>query len=77
MMVSVTKKFQVTIPKEVREDLNIHSGDKIVFVKNKEGSWVLMTVRDLTDRMIASSADMNETVEESRKSFKEGFKNKF
>lgn len=76
-MVSVTKKFQVTIPKEVREDLNIHSGDKIVFVKNKEGSWVLMTVRDLTDRMIASSADMNETVEESRKSFKEGFKNKF
>lgn len=27
-MASVTKKYQVTIPKEVREDLNIHQGTK-------------------------------------------------
>jgi len=51
-MVSVTKKYQVTIPKEVREDLKIRQGDKVVFVKEKEGKWVLMTVDELTDRMV-------------------------
>lgn len=53
-MVSVTKKFQVTIPKDVREDMNIQSGDKVVFVKNNAGEWVLMTVKTLADMMVAS-----------------------
>ncbi len=71
-MVSVTKKYQVTIPKEVREDLNIHSGDKVVFVKNKEGNWVLMTVKKLVEKMIEVSGDIEETIEESREGFKKG-----
>ncbi|GAB6055133.1 AbrB/MazE/SpoVT family DNA-binding domain-containing protein [Methanobacterium alkalithermotolerans] len=54
-MVSVTKKFQVTIPREVREDLNIKSGDRIVFVKNQEGNWELMTITALTKRMLESA----------------------
>lgn len=74
-MVSVTKKYQVTIPKYVREDLKIQSGDKVVFVKNKEGNWVLMTVSELTDRMIESSSDISETQVESKKGFKQGVKN--
>ncbi len=72
-MVSVTKKYQVTIPKEVREDLKIHQGDKVVFVKD-EGKWVLMTVDELTDRMVESSKDIEETITESRKGFKKGIK---
>lgn len=71
-MVSVTKKYQVTIPKNVREDLKIQSGDKVVFVKNKEGNWVLMTVAELTDRMIESSSDISKTQIESKKGFKQG-----
>lgn len=73
-MVSVTKKYQVTIPKKVREDLNIHQGDKVVFVKEKDGKWVLMTVDELTDRMVESSKDIEETITESREGFKRGIK---
>lgn len=73
-MVSVTKKYQVTIPKEVREDLKIHQGDNVVFVKDKVGRWVLMTVDELTDRMVESSEDIEETITESRKGFKKGIK---
>lgn len=73
-MVSVTKKYQVTIPKEVREDLKIHQGDKVVFVKDNEGKWVLMTFDELTNRMVESSKDIEETIIESRKGFKKGIK---
>ena len=72
VMVSVTKKYQVTIPKEVREDLNIKQGDKIVFVKDKTGNWVLMTVKELTDKMLQASSDIEETITESREGFKRG-----
>ncbi|MBM4241078.1 MAG: AbrB/MazE/SpoVT family DNA-binding domain-containing protein [Euryarchaeota archaeon] len=73
-MVSVTKKYQVTIPKEVREDLGINAGDKVVFVKTKEGKWVLMTVEELTDQMVEASKDIEETIIESREGFKKGVK---
>jgi AbrB family looped-hinge helix DNA binding protein len=73
-MVSVTKKYQVTIPKEVRDDLKIQQGDKVVFVKNRKGNWVLMTVKELTDKMIKASADIEESIEESREGFEKGVK---
>jgi AbrB family looped-hinge helix DNA binding protein len=38
--VSVTSKNQITVPKELREDLNIHSGDKIFFRK-KGDVWIV------------------------------------
>lgn len=68
-MVSVTKKFQVTIPKEVRKDLKIQSGDKVVFVKNNDGNWELMTVKTLAERMIMDSEDVESIISDSRKSF--------
>ncbi len=71
-MVSVTKKYQVTIPKEVREDMGIHSGDQVVFVKNEKGDWILMTVKELTDKMVKASEDIDETIKESREGFKRG-----
>jgi AbrB family looped-hinge helix DNA binding protein len=74
MMVSVTKNNQITIPKEMREDLDIHPGDKVVFVKDKGKKWVLMKVGVLTDKMIEASSDIEETIEESRKGFKNGVK---
>ncbi len=73
-MVSVTKKYQVTIPKEVRDDLKIQQGDKVVFVKNRKGNWVLMRVKELTDKMIKASADIEESIEESREGFEKGVK---
>ena len=73
-MVSVTKKYQVTIPKEVREDLNIHQGDKVVFVKDREDKWVLMTVGDLMDKMVRASQDIEDTITKSRAGFEIGIK---
>ena len=72
-MVSVTSKYQVTIPKKVREDLDIHSGDKVVFVKNSAGKWILMTVQELTSKMITASEDIDDTIKESRKGLNKGF----
>jgi len=46
----------------------------VVFVKEKEGKWVLMTVDELTDRMVESSKDIEETIVESRKGFEKGIK---
>lgn len=33
----VTVKGQVTVPKEVRQDLGLHPGDKVRFIKTKVG----------------------------------------
>ncbi len=40
-MVKVTRKYQVTIPKEVRDELGIKLGDEIEFVKNEKGEFVI------------------------------------
>ncbi len=68
-MVIVSKKYQVTIPLEVRKDLNIKQGDQVVFVKDKENKWLLMTVDELTDEMVNTSKDIDKTIEESKKGF--------
>lgn len=71
-MVSVTKKFQITIPLEVRKDLNIQQGDKVVFIKDNENKWVLMTVEELTDKMVDAAQDINVTIAESKKGHQKG-----
>ena len=40
-MVKVTRKYQVTIPKDVRKELGIDVGDEIEFVKNERGEFVI------------------------------------
>lgn len=37
----ITVKGQVTIPQEFREKLNLKSGDKVIFVENKDGDIVI------------------------------------
>jgi len=41
MPTTVTSKGQVTIPKEVREAMDIQPGTKVVFELNKDGERVL------------------------------------
>jgi antitoxin PrlF len=38
---SLTSKGQITIPIEVRKDLGLKTGDKIAFIKNERGEYVL------------------------------------
>jgi AbrB family looped-hinge helix DNA binding protein len=39
----LSSKFQITLPKKVREDIGAKEGDRILFVKEK-GKWVLLRV---------------------------------
>ena len=73
-MPNVTKNYQVTIPREMREDLKIQQGDEVVFVKNSKGNWVIMKVEELTDKMIKTSSDIDESIEELKKGFEKGTK---
>lgn len=36
---TVTSKGQITIPKDVREDLGLEPGSRIAFVRNDEGNY--------------------------------------
>lgn len=40
-LATVTSKGQTTIPKEVRERLNLHSGDRIDFTIHENGEVIL------------------------------------
>jgi len=72
-MVSVTRKYQVTIPKEVREALGIKAGDEVVFVKTKEG-YVIKRLEDFVKEMAELSKDIDGTVNEMREGLSKMFK---
>jgi len=61
----VTKKYQVTIPKEVREALGIKAGDEVVFVRTKEG-YVIKPLKEFLREMAEMARGIEETVEEVR-----------
>jgi len=69
VMVTVTRKYQVTIPKEVREALGIKAGDKVVFVKSKEG-YIITTLDKLLDEFVEALKDIEEVSEAVRESFR-------
>ena len=39
-MSTLSHKFQITIPKEVRKEVNLGEGDKIVFVKEDNTIYI-------------------------------------
>ncbi len=42
---TMTSKGQITIPKEVREDLGLNPGARVSFTRNAEGEYVLRRER--------------------------------
>ena len=67
----VTKKYQVTIPKDVRDALGIKAGDEVVFVR--EGNrYVLMKLTDLLRELGDVTRDIDETVEEVKQGLARG-----
>lgn len=44
-MATVTSKGQITIPKEVRDDLHLRPGDRVEFRRDAGGTFVLRPVR--------------------------------
>ena len=43
----VTSKFQATIPKEVRETLDLRAGDSIAFLVSKDGSVYIKKIKSI------------------------------
>ena len=50
--VVVTRKYQVTIPKEVRKELGIEVGDEVEFVKNEKGGFVIRKLREDREKYV-------------------------
>ncbi len=65
----VSMKYQITLPRQVRDTINIKAGDRVVFVK--DGSNIsLVRLDDLMDEVLDSFSDLEET----EKKFRNGFK---
>jgi AbrB family looped-hinge helix DNA binding protein len=67
-LVTVSSKYQITLPSKVREKMGIKAGDKVVFVE-EDDKYVLMKLDDLADEVLASFKDLDETEREFRKGF--------
>ena len=42
---TITSKGQITIPKDIRDLLNLHAGDKIRFIEDEDGSINLIPIK--------------------------------
>jgi antitoxin PrlF len=70
---TLTSKGQITIPIEVRKDLNLKPGDKILFLKSERGQYSLLpkngSIKDLKGMFgpfhrTVSLEEMNEAIAE-------------
>ena len=70
---TVTSKGQITIPIEVRAELGLNPGDRIEFVKNEKGRFVLFPKNGSVKRLkgifgklnpVISVEQMNEAIAE-------------
>lgn len=68
---TLTSKGQITIPKEIRDRLGVHEGDRIVFQFDEQGRLILQPeVRDPLEGLIGllrhRAGDRPATVEEMK-----------
>ncbi|MEF8786417.1 MAG: AbrB/MazE/SpoVT family DNA-binding domain-containing protein [Haloarculaceae archaeon] len=63
-MTRITKKGQVTIPKEIREELGIQPGDEIDFEETEEGYVIRKEVDESRFEKWRGIAETNLTVRE-------------
>ena len=63
-MSRVTKKGQVTIPKDVRDDLGIRPGDEVEFVRTEEGYRIEKEVDENPFEKWRGTANTDQSVEE-------------
>lgn len=63
-MTRVTKKGQVTIPKEVRDELGIRPGDEIEFVETEEGYHIKKETEENPFEKWRGAAKTDQSVEE-------------
>ena len=80
LIATITSKGQVTIPKEVRDSLHLHSGDKIAFILHDQSEVVLRPVTKSVDQVFGrlhkpgqvsrTVAEMNQAIARKRQDFR-------
>jgi|Deesub1362A_J573_1020465.scaffolds.fasta_scaffold00753_13 AbrB family looped-hinge helix DNA binding protein len=67
----VTRKYQITIPTEVRKSLNIRIGDRVEIVRNERGEFVLKKVERNVDEYIQVLEDAAGALKMDKEKLKE------
>lgn len=76
-LATLTSKGQVTIPKDIREFLHLHSGDKIEVLPTENGEAIIRPVTITVDDMfgvLKKPGQKSISVEEMNQALKQGFK---
>ncbi|MCU7916757.1 MAG: type II toxin-antitoxin system PrlF family antitoxin [Candidatus Thiodiazotropha sp. (ex Epidulcina cf. delphinae)] len=65
---TITSKGQITIPKEIRDSLDLHTGDKINFIIDDQGkvSFVPVTTNVTTLKGIVTKPDKPVSIEDMK-----------
>ncbi len=72
--IKVTSKGQVTIPKAVRDQLNLKRGDRVVLEKAEDGAWKIVRLDSPSKLfgMVNSPARRPATLAEMQRSIEKG-----
>jgi AbrB family looped-hinge helix DNA binding protein len=79
-LATLTTKGQVTIPKEIRESLKLHSGDKIEILVTKNREAVIRPVSKKVDDLFCKLYNVERkavSLETMKKAIRERVKEKF
>lgn len=68
-MVTISSKYQITLPSKVRDKMKLKAGDRVVFVE-ADGKFELKKLDDLADEMAETMKDFDKTEREFRKGFR-------
>ncbi len=68
-MATISSKYQITLPGNVREKMGLKAGDRVVFVES-DGKFVLRKLDDLADEMTETMKDFTATDRKFRKGFR-------
>jgi AbrB family looped-hinge helix DNA binding protein len=68
-LVTISSKYQITLPSKVREKMGLKAGDRVVFVEEGDG-FMLKKLDDIAREFFESMRDFDETEREFRKGFR-------
>ena len=79
-LATLTSKGQVTIPKEIRESLHLHTGDRIEILVKESGEAVIRPICQKVDDIFCILKNINQkalSIDEMDQAIKKRLKGKF
>lgn len=56
-VITVSDKGQIAIPIDVRRELDIKTGDRLIVIKRKDNAWVILLKTEKMDSLIEKIRD--------------------